>query len=339
MSQFKRRARLLAAAGIVVVSSLVAATAAFGAGGQLGESSPIASNPNQQAITYGQQQAAKHYGWTVKTLDANLSADKQVSDVDTFINLKVAGIVTWTLDPGAAGAAYKRALAAGIAIVDFGATLNVSSSVFDERGYGCSMGVKAAGYIAKRIPKANVLVIGGPPVPSITNYTDCFVKSAKAMGLTILAKQYNVKDTAGTAQPIVQDMLTKYPKAQAIWAYNDPSALGAGAVVRSSGKTVWSEGKSKGIIVMGANGSADGAAGVKQGVITTTWDPLPETMGRIAVQVLAMHLVDGKPLTALPKIILIPMKAWDASNIASYVEPKKRPVVIAPIPAAWIVKK
>ena len=81
MSQFKRRARLLAAAGVVVVSALAAATAAFGAGGQLGESSPIASNPNQQAITYGQQQAAKHYGWTVKTLDANLSADKQVSDL------------------------------------------------------------------------------------------------------------------------------------------------------------------------------------------------------------------------------------------------------------------
>ena len=85
MSTFKRRTRLLAAAGVVIVSALVAATAAFGAGGQLGESSPIASNPNQQAITYGQQKAAKHYGWTVKTLDANLSADKQVSVVDTFI--------------------------------------------------------------------------------------------------------------------------------------------------------------------------------------------------------------------------------------------------------------
>jgi len=339
MNQLKRRTRLLVAASTIAICTLAAAAAAFGSGGQLGESSPIASNPNQQAITYGEQQAAKHFGWTVKTLDANLSPDKQVSDVDTFINLKVRGIITWTLDPGAAGAAYKRALAAGIPIVDFGATQNVSSTVFDERGYGCSMGNKAAGYIAKRIPKAKVLVIGGPPVPSITNYTNCFVKAAKAMGLTVLAKQYNVKDTAGTAQPIVQDLLTKYPDTQAIWAYNDPSALGAGAVVKSSGKTVWQEGKSKGVIIMGANGSADGAAGVKQGVITATWDPQPETMGRIAVQVLAMHLVSGKPLSALPKIIVVPMKVWDASNIASYVDPKKRTVVVSPIPAAWIAKK
>jgi ribose transport system substrate-binding protein len=323
----------------VAVAALAATMAATAAGQLIGESSPVASNPNQQAITYGQRQAAKQLGFSFKMLDANLSPDKQVSDVDTFINLKAKGIVTWTLDPGAAGAAYKRALAAGIPIVDFGSTQNVTTTVYDERGFGCSMGTKAADYIAKRIKGAKVLVIGGPPVPSIVNYTNCFQKAAKAKGLQVLERQDNVKDTAATAQPIVQDMLTKHPDTQAIWCYNDPSCLGAGAVVRSSGKTVWQEGKSKGIIVMGANGSKDAAAAVKQGVMTVTWDPRASDMGRIAVQVLAMHLKNGRPLASLPKVIVIPMLPWDAKNVARYVDPLKRKVALTPIPAAWIKKK
>ena len=134
-------------------------------------------------------------------------------------------------------------------------------------------GHKAAAYIAKRVPKGKVLVIGGPPVPSITNYTNCFVKAAKKAGLQVVGKQNNVKDTAATAQPIVQDLMTKHPDVNAIWCYNDPSCLGAGAVVRSSGKKAWVEGKQKGIVITGANGSSDAAQGVKSGLITGTWDP------------------------------------------------------------------
>ena len=52
-----------------------------------------------------------------------------------------------------------------------------------------------------------------------------------------------------------------------------------------------------------------------------------------------MHLKDGKPLSALPKIIVVPIKIWDASNISSYVDPLKRTVKVGPIPTAWIVKK
>src|SRR5579864_8374905 len=149
MPSFNRSARPFVALLAVAAAALVAAGgqalgAKSAAGLLLGESSPVLSNPNQQAIAYGEDQAAKHFGWTVKHLDANLSPSKQVSDVDTFINLGVKGIITWTLDPGTVAAAYKRALAKNIPIVDFGSTSNVTSTVYDERGYGCSMGDKAA---------------------------------------------------------------------------------------------------------------------------------------------------------------------------------------------------
>jgi len=343
MPDLSRFARIFFALLVVQIAALlVVGNQAFGArsagGLLLGESSPVLSNPNQQAIARGEDLAAKQYGWTVKHLDANLSPSKQVSDVDTFINLKVKGLITWTLDPGTVAAAYKRAVAAGIPIIDFGSTNNVTSSIFDARGYGCGQGKAAADYIAKRVPKGKVLVIGGPPVPAITNYTNCFVSGAKADGLNIVGEQYNTNDTAATAQPIVQALLTKNPDVNAIWCYNDPSCLGAGAVVHAAGKQVWIEGKQKGIVITGANGSADAAAAIKSGLMTGTWDPQSPITGGLSVELLAMHLKDGKPLSALPKIIVVPNKIWDASNISGYVDPLKRPVPIIAIPKAWIVK-
>lgn len=335
----KRSAPVRLGIGLAAAAALLVTSVAALAADEIGESSPILSNPNQQAITRGEQLAAKSYGWKVKTLDANLSPDKQVSDVDTLVNLGVKGLITWTLDAGAAGAAYKRALDKNIAVIDYGSTSNVTSSVFDERGFGCTAGTKAAAYIAKRVPKGKVLVIGGPPVPSITNYTNCFTKAAKAAGLQVVGKQNNVKDTAATAQPIVQDLLTKHPDVNAIWCYNDPSCLGAGAVVRAAGKKAWVEGKTKGIVITGANGSSDAAQGVKSGLITGTWDPQPSVMGTIAVELLASHLKNGKPLSALPKVVVVPIKMWDAKNVKGYVDPLKRKVAIGAIPAAWIAKK
>jgi ribose transport system substrate-binding protein len=338
------RTLVLALAAAVALAALIASSRASEATAGprapatilIGESSPVASNPNQQAITYGQREAAKRLGWRFRSLDANLSPDKQVSDIDTLINLGAKGIITWTLDAGAAGAVHKRALQRKIPVVDFGSTHNVTTAVFDERAWGCSQGDKAAAYIQKRIRGAKVLVIGGPPVPSIVNYTNCFIKAAKRRGLKIQARQDNVKDTAQTAQPLVQNMLTKYPDTQAIWGYNDPSALGAGAVVRGSGKQVWVEGRQRGIIIMGANGSKDAADGVKAGVMSLTWDAQPSEMGRIAVKVLSLHLKDRVPISRLPKVIVVPMIAWDAKNVGRYVEPMKRKVGLGPVPRSWI---
>ena len=174
------------------------------------------------------------YGWTVKTLDANLSPDKQVSDVDTFINLRRHGLDHLDARPGRG----RRGLQAGARCEhpDRRLRLDVERHVVGLRRPRLRLqpGPKAAAnYIAKRVPKGKVLVIGGPPVPSITNYTNCFVKAAKKDGLNVVGKQNNMKDTAATAQPIVQDLLTKNPDVNAIWCYNDPSCLGAGAVVRA----------------------------------------------------------------------------------------------------------
>lgn len=336
------RRTLLVFLALTVVSALAAAgevkpaprTGAAAAGGILiGESSPVGSNPNQRAITVGQQVIAREFGFAFKTLDANLSPDKQVSDVDTFISQGAKGITSWTLDPGAADAAYQRATKAGIAIVGFNSTSKfIATTIAQETDFGTSCGPfkDAAKYIANRIPGAKLIVIGGPPVPSIFYRVNCFTAAAKADGLKVVGKQDNVKDTAATAQPIVQDLYTKHPDVQAIWCYNDPSCLGAAAVVQSVGKQAWS-GKTKGVIIIGNNGSQEAIDAIKAGKMTATYDGNSPQAGAMAVWALAVHLKLGKPISAMPKVIPIKATRFDSSNVNSYIPALKRPVKVPPL--------
>lgn len=340
--KFIRSKAVWLSTALAVVAALVAASAArpgkgpqSQAAGQktivVGESSPIASNPNQQAITFGQQQVAKQLGWKLKTLDANLSPDKQVADIDTFISLKVAGITSWTLDPGAADAVYQRAAKAGIPIVGFNSESKfIETVVKQETDTACAPFKDAAAYIAKRIPGAKMFVIGGPPVPSIFLRVRCFTQAAKANGLKVVAKQDNVKDRAETAQPIVENMFTKHPDVQAIWTFNDPSALGAAAVVQSRGKKAWS-GNTKGIIIIGNNGSKEAIDAIKAGAMTVTYDSNSTEAGAAAIRALAVHVKLGKPISAMPKTVVIKATRYDISNADKYVPPLKRKVKVGPI--------
>ncbi len=334
MGQSGRRATIVVAAVLAVL--VVLTSAAWGASARssakplVGESSPVASNPNQQAITYGQRVATAKYGLAFKSLDANLSSDKQVSDIDTFISLGAKGITSWTLDPGAADAAYARAVKAGAYVVGFNsASKYIGTIIAQPTDYGttCAPFKDAAKYIAQRIPHAKVFVVGGPPVPSITYRVTCFQKAARANGLTILAKQDNVHDTAATAQPIVQDMYTKNPNVQAIWCYNDPSCLGAAAVIQAASKPVWS-GSSKGVIIIGNNGSSDAIAAIKAHKMTVTYDGNSPQAGAMAIWAIAEKVLKHKQP---PKVIPIKYTRYDISNASSYVVATKRKVTLPPL--------
>jgi ribose transport system substrate-binding protein len=295
----------------------------------IGWSAPIAANEFFQAVLHGETEAAKQLGFTVQTYDANLSPDKQVSDIDAMVTKKVAGMISWTLNPGAAEGAYKRAADAGITIVGMSSkSAYFTATVWDPPAHDCRQSRLGASYIARRVAGAKVIVIGGPPVPSITQLTNCFIKSAKTAGLKVIAHQDNLKDQAASAQSIVQDLLTKHPDTQAIWCYNDSSCVGAGAVAHSSNTKVWVEGKQKGMLIVGNDGNPAGISAIKQGVMSATYDEFPEQQGRVAVQLISMKLKGAK----VPRNVVIPSKLWDATNIASYVRQDKRPIKVGPLP-------
>ncbi len=292
-------------------------------GFQFGYSSPVASNQYIIAINKGQNVAADALGDKVQQNDANLSPDKQVADIDSFVTMKVKGIISWTLDEGAATAAYARAQAAGIPVVSEnspGQSVNTWTVTEDKMTRNSQ--IDAAKYIAERIPGAKFLVIGSQTTNYIRYTSQNMIDEGKKAGLTFLERQDNLIDVASGAQQVVQDLLTKYPDTQAIWCYNDPSALGASAAVRAAGKKVWNEGGDKsGVIIIGMNGAPDAIDAIKNGYQTATYDTTPNQWGQVEVELLD-RVASGKMAVAdMPKVLMFKSTRIDATNLDKWVDP------------------
>jgi ribose transport system substrate-binding protein len=324
--------------GSTATSSSSASTGAIKPDGseKIVYSDPTGAQVGQQQIYQGMQLGAKEIGWTASQDDAALSPTKQVSDIQTMINQKQNGIASWTLDPGAIAGAYTAAGKAGIPVIGVNSTgTGVKTSIlysYELCGSNSPLAQTAAA-IAKVYPHAKTLVIGGPPVPSIEGNVSCFTKWAKKDGLDIEATQDNTNDTQSSAQPIVAALLTKYPSTQAIWSYNDDSALGASAALTAAGKSVYDTAKKNtgGVFDVGANGDADAITAIKQGRETETWDNNNVATGIAIVKALQAYIGPQK-VKSPPKQIVVNSLMYDASNINGYKAPADRGYTLANLP-------
>ena len=314
-----------------MVLVIFAFTVGFAVAGdfKFAESNPVASNQHQMAFNYGKKEMCKLVGAKFISADSNLSAGKQVADIDTFIMQKVNGITSWTLDQGAATAVYQRAQQAGIPVVTENSPGDFVSTVFvQEQNVTRKAQEDAAKLIAGVYPGAKILLVGGPPVPYILYVTRNMEITAKAAGLKVLGRQDNMTDQADGAQVIVQDLMTKFPDIDAIWCFNDRSALGASAVVRALGKKVYNIAKPKegGIIVTGMNGTQEALEAVEAGVLTATYSGNSELVGAAEIELLYKVASGQMAKKDMPAVIVCPYKRYDGSNLKEAVYPLNRKI-------------
>ena len=300
----------------------------------IGYSNPLASEEGLRAVGYGFQQAVEALGltWTVDELDAALSPDKQVADVDTFVSGGADGVVSWTLDPGAADAAYQRASEAGVPVVGVNSESDFFvSQVMANTDTTCIVAEEQAQFIADNAPGARVLAIGGPPVPSITLTTQCFLDAANELGLEIIDQQDDLTGTEAGGQEIMESLLLKYQDFDALWSFSDSTTLGAVAAIVADGRDIRTVEEDEGIIVLSRNGVQAAIDAIEAGQLTATWDNNQPLVGAAAAQLLKYHYVDGVPLEELPTQVNIPSKRWDLTNLDEYAGPLEREVPL-PIP-------
>jgi ribose transport system substrate-binding protein len=189
-------------------------------------------------------------------------------------------------------------------------------------------------YIADTQPGAKVLEIGGPPVPSIQAYEKCFAENADKSGLTIVGEAHNTKDTAATAQPLVADLLTKNPDVDAIWAYNDASALGASAALIADARKIY-DGSGDGVIVFGQNGDADAITAIRDGRLTGTLDPNHVATGWALIKALSGFVGDDK-VDNPPKQLVVKSQRWTSENIDDYQPPRDRHYTLDTVPLVGV---
>lgn len=307
------------------VGTLVLAMAACGgrsvestAGATIGFSSPVMAQTGQAAIADGLSAAGEAYGWDIQVYDANLSADTQVSNIQTMVDRGDDAIAAWALDDGAIAGAYAQAQSSDIPVVGLNSD-GPAGSVWWEQQTCDSDGIieQLAGLFADAKPGGSIAVLSGPEAPSIIALTACFSDAAKAHGLDVITEQKNTSDDAAGANALAQDILSKYPDLDGIWAYNDNTAQGASAAILAAGKTIYTDAEPDGIVVTGANGDEAAIEAIKSGTMTATVDPDPTCTGYAMAVALKDAMDDGR----LSRDYVVKGTIVTGENVDSYVPP------------------
>jgi len=229
-----------------ILMSAVAALA-WGSGAQaqdktletIGISVGLLGNPFFVATIKGIEDRAREINPDVQVtaVSADYDLNKQVSQIDSFIAAGAQIIMLNAVDAQAIAPAVARAKAAGVVVAAFdvsapGADVTVMTDNVDA-------GRKACQYIVDQIGGAgDVVIINGPQSSSIIDRVNgCKEVLEAADGINILSDDQNGQGSRDGGLSVMQGMLTRYDKIDAVFAINDPTAIGAQLAARQLGRS------------------------------------------------------------------------------------------------------
>lgn len=163
----------------------------------------------------------------VTVVSADYDLNKQSSQIDSFIASGVKLLILNAVDSAAVGPAVKRAKDAGMTV----AAVDVTASGADlaVRTDNVQAGRITCEYLAKAIEgKGDFLIINGPPVSSIIDrVTGCKEALAGYPDINLLSDDQDGKASRDGGFQVMQGLLTRFPKIDAVFGANDPTAIGA----------------------------------------------------------------------------------------------------------------
>jgi ribose transport system substrate-binding protein len=269
-------------------------------------------NPYFSATDKGIQAKAKEI-----TPNAHLTAvssdydlNKQFTQIDNFIAAGDSIIMLNAVDPVAILPAVKKAQAAGIVIAGFdvaaqGADITVMTDNVKAGEISCQ-------YIVDHLPgkKGNVIIVNGPQVSSIRDrVTGCHKALAAAPDIKVLSDNQNAQASRDGGFAVGQSMLTRYPQIDAVFAINDPTAIGFGLAAKQQNR--------KDFFITSVDGAPDivGEIADKDGMIKASAAQDPYGMAARAYAI-AVDIVNGKKPAS--NVILLTPTLITADNVASY---------------------
>lgn len=283
-----------------------------GGRGTIGFSIPQGSNPALQALDAGLKAQAQKAGLQVRTTDANLDPNKQISDLQAFIQQKVKAIVVWPLDDHAVQPAVAQAQAAHIPIIAL-YTLIPGPYFTDLILDGQGVGNDAAHWFAQNIgPDVNVAAILGPPqVDQFRDIATGFKAGVKQTGINLLASQIDPKLAPDDAVNITQNYKLRYgSKVRGLFVTLESQALALSSVVNSSFKPK--------ITTYGGTDACIGA--LKSGLVSVCYYQNPTLMGRMAGWAASKAIAEQK----IPTKIYLEVPAIGQQRAASFPNAKEQ---------------
>ena len=269
-------------------------------------------NPFFDQIAHGAAAQAKTYNPNVKisSLSSNYDVKNQASQMKDFLTSGVDMIVLGAANSKTIGASVKQAKARGtiVVAVDVGAEGGVDATVMSDNRQA---GEQAAQYIVDKLHgKGQIVIVNGQPVTSVRDRVAGALSIFKKYpDIKILSQDQNAKGTTDGGQQVMTDLLTAYRHLDAVFAVNDPTAIGCDLAAQQAGRTEF--------FIVGVDGSPKGVEALKRkgSLFEATSAQDPYLMAQKAVEA-GYDVFEGKKPEN--ETILIPVKLITRDNVSDY---------------------
>jgi len=248
-------------------------------------------------------------GAKLTAVSADYDLSKQFTQIQNFIAAGAKVIMVNAVDPVAISPAIKMARAAGIAVAAFdvsavGADVTVMTD-------NVKAGWEACTYIVQHLPQGgDVVILNGPQISAIVDRVKgCETALATDPHIRIVSSNEDGSASRDGGFAKAQGILTRFPKLAAIFAINDPTAIGVDLAAKQLGRHEF--------FITSVDGSPDVETALrdKTSLIKASAAQDPYDMAGQAYA-LAVGVLDGKQPPA--KVILIAPQLVTTDNIGSY---------------------
>jgi ribose transport system substrate-binding protein len=271
------------------------------------------SNPFFVLMGRGAEIEAKKIGGPdtrVTVVSSGYDLNQQFNQIENFVASSTDVIILNAADSKGIEPAVAKAKQSGSVViaVDTGAGGDVDATITSNN---LQAGQVSCQYIADRLKgQGNIVIVNGPPVISVIERVQgCEQVLAKYPGIKVLSKDQNAEGSRDGGLRVMSDLLTSFPKLDAVFAINDPCAVGAELAARQAKRSEF--------FIVGVDGAPEATQAIADPssllVATAAQDPLGMT--RKAVQVGNDILYGKRP--ANPNI-LIPVKLITRENVSQY---------------------
>ena len=186
-------------------------------------------NPFFVSLAKGAEAKVKQLNPNAKitALSADYDLNKQFSQIDGFIAAGVNLILVNAVDAKAIEPALLKAKKAGIAVVGVDVAANGADATVQTNNV--QAGEIACQYIVEKLGgKGNVIIQNGPQVSAVIDRVNgCKSVFKKSPDIKVLSDDQDGKGSREGGLNVMQSHLTRFPKIDAVFGANDPTAIGA----------------------------------------------------------------------------------------------------------------
>lgn len=265
-------------------------------------------NPFFRELNEGIKEVVESNGDRLITLDSDWQGAKQREDIASLLAMNVSVIFLNPVDWEGLQESLQVAKQRDVVCVA------VDTQVKDDKLVLCQVvsdnteaGRLAARSLAKARDSARIAILHIPSNKACIDRVAGFQQEiAGRPDMETIAIE-DGKGTAEGSRPAMQALLEEYTDIDAVFAVNDPSALGAIEAIEAAGRL-------EEITVVSVDGSREGIAAVEAGKLFSTAVQFPREIGRIAAQRAYDHQ-NGNPVD---RSIKVPLELVTPENVHAF---------------------